>query len=307
MSRRAHVPPQFRFAPFRGSKAIADGLLTHRMLDGPTWRRMFRDVYLHTEAADNADHRTWCEAAALYLPAGGAIAGLSAAYLWGVDLLPRDAAVTVTVAVAPPTRTESTSRLSVQRCQLPATDVTRFGGLPLTTGLRTAFDLGRGPSRTDALVALDALAHRRVVKLPALRRLVDERAGWPGVRRLRDLLPLIEPLTESPMETRLRLLLHDAGLPRPVVQHEVRDTLGRFMARLDFAYPRWLLGIEYEGDHHRERAHYRQDVARLNALRSHHWLVLRFTADDVLRQPATTVRHVAAAIQERHRNVASGG
>ncbi|MFY1698853.1 MULTISPECIES: DUF559 domain-containing protein [unclassified Solwaraspora] len=302
MSRRAHVPQQLRFAPFRGSAAVADGLLTQRMLAGPTWRRMFQDVYLHAAAADNADHRTWCEAAALWLPAGGAIAGLSAAYLWGVDLLPRDAPVSV--AVPPGSRIRQPDRMVVRRVRLPAGDVTRFGGLPVTTGLRTAFDLGAHPSRTDALVAVDALLHRRVVKLPALCGLVEERAGWPGVRRLRELLPLAEPRTESPMETRLRLLLHDAGLPPPVAQHEVLDPLGRLVARVDFAYPRWRLAIEYEGDHHRERAHYQQDVARFNALRDCGWLVLRFTADDVLRHPDRTARQVASALsrRRRHRN-----
>jgi very-short-patch-repair endonuclease len=40
-------------------------------------------------------------------------------------------------------------------------------------------------------------------------------------------------------------------------------------------------------------------VQRLNALRAAGWLVLRFTADDVLRQPDRTARQIAAAIEER--------
>ncbi|MFG2009700.1 endonuclease domain-containing protein [Micromonospora sp. NPDC048868] len=68
---------------------------------------------------------------------------------------------------------------------------------------------------------------------------------------------------------------------------------------VDLAYPRWRIAIEYEGDHHRERAHFQRDVARLNALRAAGWLVLRFTADDVLRHPARIVRLVTDAIQER--------
>jgi hypothetical protein len=40
---------------------------------------------------------------------------------------------------------------------------------------------------------------------------------------LAEALSLSEPLAESPMETRLRLLLVDAGLPRPVAQHQVSD------------------------------------------------------------------------------------
>lgn len=305
MSRRAHVPPQLRFAPFRGSKAIADGLLTQRMLSGPTWRRLFPDVYVNADAATRADHRLWCEAAALWLPPGGAIAGLSAAYLWGVDLLPR--AAPVTVAVPSGSRCREPDRMLVQRVRLPTEDLTRFGGLPVTTGLRTAFDLGRQSSRVDALIAVDALLHRRVVKLAALAALGEARPGWSGARLLREVLTLTEPLTESPMETRLRLLLHDAGLPRPVAQYEVVDSLGRLVARVDFAYPQWRIGLEYEGDHHRERAQYQQDVARFNALRDRGWLVLRFTADDVLRNPDRTVRQVtSAALRRQGRSEAEG-
>ena len=101
------------------------------------------------------------------------------------------------------------------------------------------------------------------------------------------------------METRLRLLLHDAGAPTPIPQYEVRDDDGRFIGRVDLAYPQWRIALEYEGDHHRERARFRGDIARVNALRLAGWLVLRFTADDVLRHPAVVVDQVAAAIRER--------
>jgi very-short-patch-repair endonuclease len=82
-------------------------------------------------------------------------------------------------------------------------------------------------------------------------------------------------------------------------QHDVHDPRGRRIGRVDLAYPQWRIAIEYEGDHHREKTQFRRDVARLNALRAAGWLVLRFTADDVLRHPARLVQHVAEAIKER--------
>ncbi|WFE23794.1 hypothetical protein O7621_11285 [Solwaraspora sp. WMMD937] len=75
----------------------------------------------------------------------------------------------------------------------------------------TAFDLGHTLPRPDAVAAVDALLHRR-------------------------------------------LLLHDAGLPRPVPQHKVADPQGRFIGRVDLAYPQWRIAIEDGGDHHRGRA-----------------------------------------------------
>jgi hypothetical protein len=169
----------------------------------------------------------------------------------------------------------------------------------VTVPVRTAFDLGRQPERVQGLIALDALCHRRLVPLPELARYAAERPRWPGVYSLRELLTLVDARAESPMETRLRLLLHDAGAPAPVPQYEVRDASGRFLARVDLAYPQWRIALEYEGDHHREKTQFRRDIARVNALRQAGWLVLRFTADDVLRHPHMVADHVAAAIRER--------
>ncbi|MET7971044.1 DUF559 domain-containing protein [Micromonospora sp. NPDC005305] len=297
MPSSAHVPRRLSFLPFRGSAAVAEGLLTWAMLQGPAWRRLLPDVYVHRDGHRPDDHRLWCDAVALRLPPGAAIAGSSAAFLWGADLLARDAPVTVLLPRA--ARMRPHPRVRQVRSVLPGTDRTRFAGLPVTTALRTAFDLGRQGPRVDALVAVEALLHRRVVKLPALCAYAAARPGWPGATLLREVLALAEPLSESPMETRLRLLLLDAGLGPLTAQHDVRDATGRFVARVDLAWPALRVAVEYDGDHHRERAHFRQDVARLNALRAAGWLVLRFTADDVLRHPRATIALVRQALQER--------
>ncbi|MFY1633545.1 endonuclease domain-containing protein [Solwaraspora sp. WMMB335] len=313
MPRVARIPRELRLKPFSGSGAVAAGLLTKRNLTGPSWRRLLPDVYVHACAFDDGDHRMWCEAAALKLPAGGAVSGLSAAFLWGVDLLPRRSPVHITLPRS--ARPDPHPRLAVAHWALGPEDLTRlFSGIPLTTEVRTAFDLGRSLSRADAVAAVDALLHRRLLRREALTHYVGSHAGLPGVRRVRELLPLVEASSESPMESRLRLLLHDAGLPRPLPQYEIRLSpaatpssarrdgpyrSGRFLARVDLAYPQWRIAIEYEGDHHRERATFRRDVSRFNVLRAAGWLVLRFTADDVLRQSAQLIRTVRQAIAER--------
>jgi very-short-patch-repair endonuclease len=81
-----------------------------------------------------------------------------------------------------------------------------------------------------------------------------------------------------------------------MVQFHINDVAGRFVARVDLAYPlaypRVRLAIEYDGDHHRDRATFQRDVARLNALRLCGRTVLRFTADDVLRHPHRVLAQV---------------
>ncbi|MFI7247198.1 endonuclease domain-containing protein [Micromonospora chalcea] len=74
---------------------------------------------------------------------------------------------------------------------------------------------------------------------------------------------------------------------------------------MDLAWPALRLAVEYDGDHHRERAHFRRGVARLNALRAAGWVVLRFTADDVLRRPDATVALVRQALAERRATAAT--
>jgi hypothetical protein len=281
--------------PFRGSAAIARGLLTRGQLGGPAWRRMFRGIYQHTDAT--ADPLAWCQAANLLLPPGAALSHRSAALLYGVNLLGYAQWPTMEVTVPPPDRLRPDARLIVHRTRLPPVDVVRRGGLPVTTPARTAFDLGRDPDRVAAVVALDALLHGRVIKPAALRSIADERLGWPGVVAFRAAGALARAGAESPMETRLRLLLVAGGLPEPVLQHEVYGDDGWLIARLDLAYRDIRLGLEYDGDHHREREICRRDAVRLNRLRLRGWTVLRFTADDVLRHPDRAVEQVRVAYE----------
>jgi very-short-patch-repair endonuclease len=56
-----------------------------------------------------------------------------------------------------------------------------------------------------------------------------------------------------------------------------------FQYRLDLAYPHLKLGIEYDGDHHRDKITFRRDITRLNGVWAAGWTILRFTADDIRR------------------------
>lgn len=297
MPRYPRIPPELVGAPFRASDAVACGLLTWRMLAGSSWQRLLPDVYLHRSVTP--DHRLWCAAAALVLPPGAAIGGPSAAHLWGVATLPAPVPVHV---VTPRVRNlRWDGQIVAHYTRLAAQDVTSLSGLPVTTCERTMFDLGRRSHRADALVVLDAMLHRHLLNPAMLQRMAHERNRWPGAPRLARLLALADPRSESPMETRLRLLLVDAGVPPPEVQLEVRVWADGLVARVDLAWPDLRLAVEYDGDHHRERAQFRRDIERLNALRLAGWTVLRFTADDVLRRPAETARTVVAVIAQLER------
>ncbi|MBO0681874.1 MAG: hypothetical protein J2P45_01860 [Candidatus Dormibacteraeota bacterium] len=151
-------------------------------------------------------------------------------------------------------------------------------------------DLGRWLPLVEAVVALDMALHARLVGLTDLRHYVEQHPrSWRGTR-LRRAIDLAEPATESPMETRLRLLLVLAGLPRPQVQVSLHDDRGRFLGRPDLYYPDQRLGLEYDGGTHRESLV--QDNRLLNAgIR-----LLRFSAADLHRAPESIVGQVRVAL-----------
>jgi len=117
---------------------------------------------------------------------------------------------------------------------------------------------------------------------------------FPGNVRLRRAIELAEPATESPMETRLRLLLVLAGLPRPQVQVPLHDDKGHFIGRPDLYYPSQRLALEYDGAIHRETM--TADHRRQNRLINAGYRLLRFTAADVLSTPDSTVLLVRQAL-----------
>jgi hypothetical protein len=293
MPTRPVIPRELAVAPFRGSEAISRGLLTKGMLRSSSWRRLYRDVYLHEEIA--IDHRVSCEAAALLLPPGAAIAGLSAAYVWGVTPLSVDE---VTVIVPRGQRMKIQPGLLVRHGALPPSDVVSLLGIPVTTALRTAFDLARELPPVEAVIALDTFLKKQRINPARLSDYLEARPSWPGVKAARVALSRSDPLSESPMETRTRLLIADSDLPMPVSQYKIFNG-ERFIARVDFAYPDSLLALEYEGDHHRRRDVFRSDIDRLNRMRLLGWTVLRFTADDILRYPDNLLAQIRLALRQR--------
>lgn len=293
MPRPVAVPRELTYAPFVGRDAVAEGLVTRAQLAGPAWRRLLPDIYAWAHL--RLDHPAWCVAAGLFLRDRGAVSGRAAAALLGADVLVRGDPIEVTVPRS--TRMQTQSGLAVVRSPLPAGDVARLAGIPVTTPARTAFDLARRLPLIEAVVGVDAMLAARLISRATLAALIRNRPYWPGLPQLRKVLLLCDPGAESPQETRLRLILIAGGLPMPMTQYEVCDGSGLFVARLDLAYPGLKLGIEYEGDHHRGRGVFQQDLRRINALRACGWTVLRFAALDIYREPHKIIATVRATLQ----------
>jgi very-short-patch-repair endonuclease len=137
----------------------------------------------------------------------------------------------------------------------------------------------------SGLCTVDTLA-RSIV--PGTRWIVIARAAIARVRTG----------AESPMETWLRLAVVDAGFPEPELQVEITDPHGRFLGRVDMAWPTLGIALEYDGDHHRERDAFQQDQRRDNGMAVNGWLVLHATRADVGR-PALLFERLRQAFVSR--------
>lgn len=94
-------------------------------------------------------------------------------------------------------------------------------------------------------MAVDAIAFTCKIDPADLLHLRMQHWGARGSQHIVPVLRLCDARTESPMETRIRMALHEHGLPAPHVQFEVEA--GGRVRRFDMAYPSVELAIEYDG------------------------------------------------------------
>nr|WP_239028408.1 DUF559 domain-containing protein [Pseudonocardia acidicola] len=285
--------------PFRGSVAIGCGLVTAGALRGPRYRRLFPDVYLAAEIEPTLAVRSQA-GYLLVAHRGGALAGYSAAALLGAECAPGNAPAEV---VVPAGALRARPGLLVRRERLDPADVLMAAGCRVTSPQRTAWDLARRLELTEAVVAVDTLARGRFAPTDLLAR----RSREPGARNCRAVervVELADPRAESPMETRLRLILVLGGLPVPEVQYRVRDEHDFVIARVDLAYPEARLAIEYDGATHFTRERSKRDRRRDAVLADLGWDTLRFVDDDVLWSRPQTVHTTARRRAARLRAVA---
>jgi very-short-patch-repair endonuclease len=233
------------------------------------------------------------EAARLRLPSAAVFSGMTAAWLHGLDV---GACEPIEVTISKSIGISTRAGIEVRRAALGPKEVVCVRGKRATTVLRTLSDLSIRMRVTEAVAVTDMALHAGLVTLDDLKASCVRRAHYFGVARLRRVVGFAEPAAESPMESRLRMVLVLGGLPRPQAQAPLHDSKGRFLGRPDLYYPSHRLGLEYDGGTHRTSLV--EDNRRQNRLLAAGIRLLRFTAGDVLHNPdsvATQVRgHLAS-------------
>lgn len=254
MPGRRPVPPHLLTRPFTLAEAAAYGVGPDVLRGARFWTPV-RGVRAAVQLADCLQVR--CQALAL-LADGAAFSHLTAARLCDLPV-PRGALgepLEITTAATRP-------RIAGVRAHQGdvGADVRDIGGLWVTSGARTWADLAPRLGLDDLVILGDAILRRGLAELVELTAWAA-RPGRRGARRMRASIPLLEPRTDSPMETRLRLLIVRGGLPRPDANRDVVVD-GAWLARPDLSYPGLRIAIEYDGDHHRtDRRQWQRDVGR---------------------------------------------
>ncbi|MEV0152669.1 hypothetical protein AB0H57_02860 [Micromonospora sp. NPDC050686] len=298
----AHRPASLAGQVFRGSDVVRRGLLTVHQLRSSAWTRLHHDVY--ADARLERDHGLACRAVALRLPPGIPIAGPSAAFLHGVTHAASfDDEVHVSAAQGSPLRSRRGLRVHTSLRRPPPAPVS---GWPPATPM--------APARSDPALAawesavwleparavsiVDTLLARGLTSRDALAEVAGRNADRPGGSRARCVFGLADPGAQSPAESRLRVRLVLAGLPRPVAHHPVRLP-GGVVLHPDLAWPEVRVAVEYDGHWRSDPDQLHRDRRRLNLLVGAGWLVLHVTSRRLRQDFAAVVQEVRSALLSR--------
>ena len=170
----------------------------------------------------------------------------------------------------------------------------RVDGRLITAPAWTAVEIARTVNRRRVLATLDAALRSGACSIDQLQVAVAEQKGRRGIVTVRELLPLADPLAESPMESEARLVFHDGGLPTPVLQYEIIDRCGDLW-RVDFAWPQAMVAAEYDSmEWHASPDRWKRDRIKAARLGDLGWTLVPFVVDDVRRHSANLVWRVAS-------------
>ncbi|QQG90191.1 DUF559 domain-containing protein [Mycobacteroides chelonae] len=279
--------------PFRSGEVLSIGAMTEHYMR-TRYRQLYPGIYVPRDAEVSATQRA--HAAWLWTARSGVIAGVAASAVHGAKWV--DAGVTVDLIHR---HHKIASGLQIHRDILTDNEVDRVEGLAVTSPARTAFDVGRWLPQAAAVERIDALVAATGLVIAQVEDVMKMHKGARGLALLKSTLALVDGGSESPQETRTRLLLVKSGFPPPQTQIRVFNRYGDFIARVDMGWEDLKVGVEFDGAQHwldsRQRS---RDIDRASELADEGWAIVRVSAD-MLRHRAGTV---VARVDEALRNAA---
>jgi very-short-patch-repair endonuclease len=160
-------------------------------------------------------------------------------------------------------------------------DITREYGIPVTTPVQTLIDMSLRLDRSGVERMINEADKYNLAHPPQIREALDERAGEPGVAKLRHILDRCTfRLTKEELERRFLPLARQAGLPTPLSGQFVNEF------EVDFYWPGLGLVVETDGlRYHRTPAEQARDRLRDQTHTAAGLTPLRFTHEQVRYEP----------------------
>jgi len=311
MHRKSELPPAFVVRAFRTSEARATGVSAKRLRSRDV-HQPFRGLNVAGTMPETVNERA--TAFAHLLRPADAFSHTTAAALLGAPM-PGFAERDVRLHVTTVGGGDRIRRSGVVGHTADVLAITTLGSLPIVDPAHLFAQLATVIRHDDLVASGDYLVtpRRRGSRLmPALTSLDAIRAAIPergrGAAAARRALGDVRVGAESPMETRLRLLLVRSGLPEPQLNPAV--PIGDDVLHPDLMYPQWGVVLEYEGDHHRTDAwQWRNDIWRREAFESAGLRVIRVHRDDIQAEPEAFLARLCHILAQRGRSSAgnSGG
>ncbi|MBO0845807.1 MAG: type IV toxin-antitoxin system AbiEi family antitoxin domain-containing protein [Nocardioides sp.] len=182
-------------------------------------------------------------------------------------------------------------------------DVVVRQGLEVMSATRTALDVTTCASAEASLVLVNDFLHRRLTTLHDLQSRYASMKNDPHTLKTDLVLRLADSRSESVGESRTFFMCYRGGVPAPIPQYELRDDHGDLIARLDFAWPKLRVWLEFDG---REKylKHVRDGESVVDAVIREKqresmiaeltgWTCIRITWADLQRPDATVARILA--------------
>lgn len=293
---------------FTVRKAEAAGIRPGRH-SAPDLHRPFSGVRSVEKPTTFDDFVTCC---ALRFKSSHRLGGKAAARHWGLPLSkPWDEDEPIDVIVPTGMTPPKTHGIRGRRLKSDRAETRILKGIPVIDAVATVFTCAADLTVDEAVTMIDALVTtamnypnlgpgRPLSTLAAIEARLAQWGQFPGHRTIRAALPFAREKVESPKETETRLLIISNGLPEPVVQYAAYQE-GKFLARVDLAYPELKIAIEYDGDGHRKKkSEWRRDIQRQRALEAAGWIILHLTEVDLAQdEQETFIGHVRRAIAQR--------
>ncbi|WP_066518236.1 endonuclease domain-containing protein [Curtobacterium ammoniigenes] len=284
----SNLPAEFRYRPFLVRDALAAGV--------PEARLSATDLYAPVagvRVARSFAHsgKTRVLSVGLVLGRHQRVSGTSALLLLGAPLpeeLQRAEALVNVVSwggVAPLRRRGVIGRVTSDVGSMTV------DGVQCSTPSLAWFEARRTLTHDDLVIAGDYLVREGgPATCDDLRAAI--RPGAVQSALARRALASVRAGAESPMETKLRLLLVRAGIPEPELNIDVLDRRGAFLGRVDMLWPASRVGLEYDGSYHYlSRAAWERDRKRSNEFVAEGWRVLHVSAQDA-RSPADVIQRL---------------